>query len=485
MKLSMWMIANKLEGFELELSIEPHAPAVLKSARRAYATDCIYVSQRGEDAVARGTGGEIVIHNINASLALVILQSIFDFYDDWDEELHAIVASAEPDFQRAVDISAGVFQNPIVLSDANYRVLGMSEQYGIDDVDEEWSILMRDGYHSVAAVRALNVSNYDFALQHAQIVRSGNTPHVQVDCITVPIFSGDAYYGRFTLIQLHPKSPRGYIQLSEHFAAVMTSAISRADGDLKHDDRRSWLFALLENNPIPDNELALQLRYYDWDIRDEFYVCTIQLRNENDPQPGGIGVQTLKVLQRRVRCAGALYRNRIVLVLASRETTPNELTEHLEQIIEVYDVIYSISLPFTGVKNLPTYYKQTEIAAHLAAATGVSTVRCDYYDYAVDDMLLAPLTDKSAHSCHPDIRMLRTYDAANNTEYLQTLRTFLRHERSIVNTAQELFIHRNTLVYRIKKINELIGCNLDDAYTRIYLTHSIRIYELLDTLGLT
>lgn len=45
MKLSMWMIANRLTYFDLELHIKEHAPAILNSARLAYATNCVHVYQ--------------------------------------------------------------------------------------------------------------------------------------------------------------------------------------------------------------------------------------------------------------------------------------------------------------------------------------------------------------------------------------------------------------------------------------------------------
>ena len=45
MKLSMWMLVNRLHNFELEVHIRDDSPVNLKSARRAYATDCVYVYQ--------------------------------------------------------------------------------------------------------------------------------------------------------------------------------------------------------------------------------------------------------------------------------------------------------------------------------------------------------------------------------------------------------------------------------------------------------
>ena len=61
---------------------------------------------------------------------------------------------------------------------------------------------------------------------------------------------------------------------------------------------------------------------------------------------------------------------------------------------------------------------------------------------------------------------------------LDTLRAYLRNDTSLVNTARELFIHRNTLVYRMAKINEYLHESLKDRGTLAYLRLSIRVMDL-------
>nr|WP_279233272.1 helix-turn-helix domain-containing protein [Hathewaya massiliensis] len=52
--------------------------------------------------------------------------------------------------------------------------------------------------------------------------------------------------------------------------------------------------------------------------------------------------------------------------------------------------------------------------------------------------------------------------------------------RHLVKTSQELFIHRNTLIYRLSTVKELLGRDLDDAMTNLELFNSILIYEFLE-----
>ncbi|MGO4375191.1 helix-turn-helix domain-containing protein, partial [Paenibacillus sp. MCAF20] len=47
-------------------------------------------------------------------------------------------------------------------------------------------------------------------------------------------------------------------------------------------------------------------------------------------------------------------------------------------------------------------------------------------------------------------------------ELLRTLKTFLDNQCQLLETAKQLFIHRNTVIYRLEKCEKLTGVNLKD-----------------------
>ncbi len=75
------------------------------------------------------------------------------------------------------------------------------------------------------------------------------------------------------------------------------------------------------------------------------------------------------------------------------------------------------------------------------------------------------------------LRMIR-YDEKNKTEYFKTLHAYLRNGRHLEDTAEALFIHKNTVSYRVNKIRELFGVDLDDADTELNLYFSCKLVEL-------
>ncbi|MGW3464972.1 helix-turn-helix domain-containing protein, partial [Streptomyces olivaceoviridis] len=62
---------------------------------------------------------------------------------------------------------------------------------------------------------------------------------------------------------------------------------------------------------------------------------------------------------------------------------------------------------------------------------------------------------------------------------VDTLRCFLEHAGSIPRTAEALQIHRTSLYYRLRQIQEFTGLDLDSGGDRLVLHLGLRTLELL------
>ncbi|MCD8217944.1 MAG: helix-turn-helix domain-containing protein [Clostridiales bacterium] len=84
---------------------------------------------------------------------------------------------------------------------------------------------------------------------------------------------------------------------------------------------------------------------------------------------------------------------------------------------------------------------------------------------------------------HPALKILRGYDAVHHTDFYETLHIYLKKERNIAETARQMHLHRNTLLYRLKRLEELVPADLDDDRTRLHLLLSFEI--VADSIRLT
>jgi sugar diacid utilization regulator len=77
------------------------------------------------------------------------------------------------------------------------------------------------------------------------------------------------------------------------------------------------------------------------------------------------------------------------------------------------------------------------------------------------------------------LRPLVEHDRAHGGELFSTLRAYLDEDRVQRRVAARCFIHVNTVVYRVRRIEELLGIDLDDPATVFDITLALRILDLL------
>lgn len=85
--------------------------------------------------------------------------------------------------------------------------------------------------------------------------------------------------------------------------------------------------------------------------------------------------------------------------------------------------------------------------------------------------------DKLRNYCNSILGEILVND--KNLELLKTLRSYLRNNYNLINTSKELFIHRNTLIYRLNKIKDILNSNLEDQVIKNEFMNAIMIYDYL------
>jgi purine catabolism regulator len=87
---------------------------------------------------------------------------------------------------------------------------------------------------------------------------------------------------------------------------------------------------------------------------------------------------------------------------------------------------------------------------------------------------------------HPDLNAFReeilgsllSYEGGG--DFIKTLEVYFEHNGNLSQAAEALFIHRNTLTYRMERISEVTGLDLDHTETRLALQLALRIHHMLE-----
>lgn len=71
------------------------------------------------------------------------------------------------------------------------------------------------------------------------------------------------------------------------------------------------------------------------------------------------------------------------------------------------------------------------------------------------------------------------YDRIHDTDLVPLLRSYLTHDGSIKEAADELFVHRNTINYKLNKIEELLGVDLSSLDTRLQMQVGFMLADMM------
>lgn len=76
-----------------------------------------------------------------------------------------------------------------------------------------------------------------------------------------------------------------------------------------------------------------------------------------------------------------------------------------------------------------------------------------------------------------ELREMKHQDEEKGTEFYCTLKEYLNQQNNVTATAKQLFIHRNTMFYRITRIGEILGVDIGDGAIARKLMVTIALQE--------
>ena len=74
---------------------------------------------------------------------------------------------------------------------------------------------------------------------------------------------------------------------------------------------------------------------------------------------------------------------------------------------------------------------------------------------------------------------LLEYDKENGTDLTDVLRGYLDHNGSVRDTAADLFVHRNTVNYKIAKAGDVLGMDLSRLKNRMQLMLGYMLMDMM------
>lgn len=124
-------------------------------------------------------------------------------------------------------------------------------------------------------------------------------------------------------------------------------------------------------------------------------------------------------------------------------------------------------------------YEQAEISLHFAKLK--QRPFCSWRDLGTEKIIYFMKKSNSLKDFHMDyLQQLVDYDKENDTTLVDTLHVYLESFFSLKESGEKLHLHPNTVKYRIKKIEDLLGRKIDDPAHYLELMMALKSYSYSD-----
>lgn len=322
-------------------------------------------------------------------------------------------------------------------------------------------------------IKNANLNNFEYR-DNLYPVKEGSTHSFAYN-----FKEGNSYIGGILIERKHAPINSGEISL----LAVVAAAVERKfkithTNRVAHANLKKALTEALQNGHVILNDLEQKLTQVGWSMEETFRVIIVRLLEYESSTARNYFAKALE--DQHSNCL-VFSNEKDLICLECQHKFLNRENDMLQKITDLFkDCNYKVGVSNSGhIKNFVSFVKQCKIAIELAYTPSQFPNSFAFCDCILPYLLTNSLNCMPiSEICHPALVILKEYDQQNNSDLLHTLRTYLEQDFHIQRTADHLFIHRTTLLYRLKTIQKLTDVDLHNFQTIIHIGFS---YLLMDT----
>ncbi len=389
--------------------------------------------------------------------------------------------------QELAEMLGSSIQRSISIEDASFRVVASHQVGPIDDSRKK---TLANGRTPPDMAQGLIDSGiYNRLLHKMGPIHLESMPEIGLDFerVVAPIIVDREIYGYMWIIS-GDRPFTEFDELATEQAATVAAlllfknmAVQEATESLRGD----FLEELLNGNiqSIHFSEQAHRLGFK----KDRTHQM---LLIQGMPKAGGNGRSLYSSVQQwllNIKARPMLISRdkRIVLILDSNdESGGKQIAEGLINDLShpACPILIGIGQPAnlnTDPDSLRESYQQAQEALQIGLALKKQNEYLLFSDLGLHHWLYhLPANQQDGNKFLGKIRELSAYDEARNTELVKTLEAYLDHGGSLVDTAESLYIHRNTLLHRLERIKTLNQINLRNPMHRLNLHIAVKAFRL-------
>ncbi len=262
-------------------------------------------------------------------------------------------------------------------------------------------------------------------------------------------------------------------------------AVEQARGD--------WVQMWLSGTPTDDDMMSTRAQQAGFDPTANYIVVVYRAMTDSG---AGLPLESLLPLVRddmaRRPLNGSVGQYVDVIVALYPLENPSHLPRLRRMVDEVRSqlaartpsglVAAGISRPSAGLSALREAYREAKDSVSIANELGDREQTTFYGDLKLFQLLLALKERNLDHLrrfYNETLGLLVEHDDRKQGDLIRTLSGFFEANGNLAEASKMLDVHRNTLVYRLGRISELTGLDLEKADNRLILHLALKVQRVL------
>ena len=398
----------------------------------------------------------------------IVEQCVFELYES---------LSLNEGLQRLTEITKKYLKNPVAISDASYVLLAHS---GKEENDLIWNDSVVNGKASTFLISKFKSEGLAKTLMNS---KGPVILHMGSDRTRSRILSKIMVDKKLSaicgVIESGQKIRKSDADLIQALADAVAIEFQKSKYKISEDKNISSLIIdILESKIYMEKELNERLKYLHWVPKRFFNVVILKKVESINIMKDFIkrSFENFSFFSKAVE-----WEDNLVILINHCNENFSEISYEISTFLkEQIQESAGISKTFSSLLQLPVYYNQAVSAHYWGSAINRKDYLYSYQDYYLYHLLGSSKKEVDIEGmCDERLMKLVEYDKKNKTEYFDTLYVFLSCESSVTKAADKLFIHRNTMAQRIKKIREITNIDFSSNQDIVNIMLTYKILELI------
>ncbi len=412
--------------------------------------------------------------------AFSIIQSIFLRFNQLENNLMTLLNAKVPT-REILTVCTEFFQNQVILYDSERNLIDYGAHYLPDSQDRSWKEILETGKRPEKMYAEVKKNN-----SHLDAIRTPYSDFMDLGpgfpkIMTYSFFESGKRLATLTIVETNKPLSVYQLKLLDYISGLLAPSLfhvyAASAGVL--ESLRSVLLAIVNKENVDPLIVTRCITAAGWDMDDDFLLILLSVP---EASKNSETLTRYRHIYERIfpECVALRYKDGLVLVI--HNDTAEVMTECLPKLdkqLGLHKAVCGLSFPFKGILQLGSQYINAEVALH----SGDKNRRIR----PLSDSITIPIVNQIAADiplypmCHRETVRIFEYDIKNGTELLLTLETYLMQYKSLKAAAEELFIHRSTMTYRLGCIEKIAKLSLDDPKERLHILLSCIVLRSLKT----